>query len=223
MKLKKKKGFTEKKSESATRFQDEKDRREARDLIPPESLPVALFRSKDDIVSLGKANIEALIALWRNEEEANVLDQIKSLRVLQRGVGARPLLPEFRRDDYFSRGDKVVMFFDHRGHDGVFCRSEIVNIFCEAKKVNLLHEKMLTVDAESADTRIIGKSAIVGFYRPEVLTKTDFEYLLRHPTYAQMWIRLASRDTSKKNSQFTAMAKEATRRGYPGTWRWNIE
>lgn len=213
------KGFTGAESKPAKRFRDQgEDKRDVWKLLPPESLPVALFRSKDDIVSLGKANIEALIALWRNEEEAKfVLDQIKSLRVLQRGAGARPLLPEFRRDDYFALSNEMIVF--SASQNNVFCRSKIKSIF--ERKVELQHEKVLTVDDESADTRIIGKSVIMGFYRPEVLTKTDFEYLLRNPAYTRIWIRISKQDVSEvRDAQFNAMAVEATRRGYPGKWDW---
>lgn len=204
-----------------SRDRENEDIKVAQELIPAGVNP-SLFTSKDDIVSLGRENIDALITRWKKGKADVFKEKINSLERLREGADSRPLVPQFRKDDHFQKGEKVIFFFNRQGRV-VFLSSIVQYVLMGDRTVTLLHKKLLTIDPTwSMDSRMVGKYQSVGIYRPEVMKETEFEYLIRNPVFTALWLHINIPISAKADCQnlFNAFASEASRRDYQKRWIW---
>lgn len=116
-----------------------------------------------------------------------VHNRIYALLVLQEKATEKPAMPEYRPQHWFDYGDTIVCYLDKKRHVGDldFSVATVVedNPFVVVRYYPALYE----------GGRVITYQDQYGTKRPEIMKHAEFQYLLAHPDFAEIWARDGTR------------------------------
>jgi len=134
------------------------------------------------------------------EEKRKTDKKIKFLLALEKRAEKKPAMPAHRPYDWFNVGDPVVCYI------GGWKERIVPDKFVTAKVINGYrhHNGCVSVcydERVHSGEYLEGHGGGYGVSRPEVMHQWEFEYLLRHPGFASLWLM---KGTSKHLEEFDA-------------------
>ena len=156
------------------------------------------IENEEDLVFLGKPLIREMILdgeilnklvgkireLRTQFGEPGTLDKkVKALRKLERRAKMKPAIPGYRPHGWFKKDGQVVCFI------GRLSGKTVSDKFITGK-ISINTMRFISVELNHAITTngLKGRERAHGLQRPELMNLWEFEYLIKHPKFAEKWL-----------------------------------